>query len=442
MSSPFLSESTARTVATVGLVALAFLAGVISARFETFPYPQLLERPMAALEAHLRSAARTGDDRLGPNTDEPKGVTRHVPGKTADGLTLYASAHEQAANLVNMDGEIVHRWHLPFRRAWPDPPHVDRPVPAANISWNEVHLYPNGDLLASYSGEGGTPHGYGLVKMNRRSEVVWRYADRTHHEIEVAPNGDIYTLVHAVRDRDAVDAGLVGESPHVVDDHLVRLSADGRELERLSLLDAIGNSSMADILGFWFDRRAAWNPLHTNDVDVVPPEFAAHHPFAEAGQLLISLRSLNAIGLVDLEAGEFTWVRRGAWVAQHDPDLLENGHITLYDNHGHPGPGGASRLVEYAPGERGIVWQYTGDASRPFFSKWAGVHQQLPNGNMLITETTQGRLFEVTRDGEVVWSYRNFPFDEGREASIAPYVRAGRRVTRDWLEFTPTPPNQ
>ena len=31
--------------------------------------------------------------------------------------------------------------------------------------------------------------------------------------------------------------------------------------------------------------------------------------------------------------------------------------------------------------------------------------QRLPNGNTLITEGTDGRLIEVTRDHEIVWEY-------------------------------------
>ena len=33
--------------------------------------------------------------------------------------------------------------------------------------------------------------------------------------------------------------------------------------------------------------------------------------------------------------------------------------------------------------------------------------QRLPNGNTLITEADTGRVFEVTRKGEVVWEFGN-----------------------------------
>jgi hypothetical protein len=36
-----------------------------------------------------------------------------------------------------------------------------------------------------------------------------------------------------------------------------------------------------------------------------------------------------------------------------------------------------------------------------------GSAQRLPNGNTLITESAFGRVFEVTKEGEIVWDYVN-----------------------------------
>jgi len=40
-----------------------------------------------------------------------------------------------------------------------------------------------------------------------------------------------------------------------------------------------------------------------------------------------------------------------------------------------------------------------------FYSPVGGGCQQLPNGNVLITEEYKGRAFEVTRDCQIVWEY-------------------------------------
>ena len=71
----------------------------------------------------------------------------------------------------------------------------------------------------------------------------------------------------------------------------------------------------------------------------------------------------------------------------------------------------------YGPDEP--VWTYSdGDQ---FYSAFVSGAQRLPNGNTLICSGVPGRIFEVTRDGEVVWDYRN---PHGGE--IDPPEHAGR----------------
>ena len=44
------------------------------------------------------------------------------------------------------------------------------------------------------------------------------------------------------------------------------------------------------------------------------------------------------------------------------------------------------------------------DAAR-FYSPFISSAQRLPNGNTLITEGSDGRIFEVTREHQTVWEY-------------------------------------
>ena len=44
------------------------------------------------------------------------------------------------------------------------------------------------------------------------------------------------------------------------------------------------------------------------------------------------------------------------------------------------------------------------DGSR-FYSSFISSAQRLPNGNTLIAEGSDGRIFEVTREHEIVWEY-------------------------------------
>jgi len=54
-----------------------------------------------------------------------------------------------------------------------------------------------------------------------------------------------------------------------------------------------------------------------------------------------------------------------------------------------------------------IVWLYGSKSNQGFFSHIGGGCQRLPNGNTLICSDTEGHLFEVTKEGELVWEYIN-----------------------------------
>jgi len=61
-------------------------------------------------------------------------------------------------------------------------------------------------------------------------------------------------------------------------------------------------------------------------------------------------------------------------------------------------------------------------------------NQRLPNGNTLITESTQGRIFEVTPENEIVWEYYN-PHRTGEENELIATVMGARRLNGKKLIF-------
>ena len=147
---------------------------------------------------------------------------------------------------------------------------------------------------------------------------------------------------------------------------------------------------------------------------------------------MLSMRELNAIGTLDLETERFSWAMQGPWLGQHDPDLLPSGDILLFDNFGHYGSGGVTRLLEFDPSDLQIVWSYDGSEEQPFWSNVRGDQQRLPNGNTVITESEGGRIFEINRDGEIVWEFVNpVRSDDGALVSI---VCFGTRIDPASLE--------
>jgi hypothetical protein len=66
-----------------------------------------------------------------------------------------------------------------------------------------------------------------------------------------------------------------------------------------------------------------------------------------------------------------------------------------------------SRVLEINPVTFEKVWEYVigGQESVSFFSHYVSSAQRLPNGNTMMTEGADGRLFEVTTGGDIVWEY-------------------------------------
>ncbi|MCG8460091.1 MAG: arylsulfotransferase family protein, partial [Holophagales bacterium] len=93
--------------------------------------------------------------------------------------------------------------------------------------------------------------------------------------------------------------------------------------------------------------------------------------------------------------GELQFPHEGRW--------LENGNIMVFDNGSEAR--GFSRIVEVEPSSGEIVWVFKTRRPKAFFSSGRGTSQPLPGGNVLIASSNQGRVFEVTREGQIVWSY-------------------------------------
>jgi hypothetical protein len=325
------------------------------------------------------------------------------------------------AVLVNMLGEVVHSWHVPFSSVWSAPPHLRGFIDDAAVYFNDGHLYPNGDLLVVIEGPinlGNPSNGYGLAKLDKDSHVLWKYAEKCHHDVAVAEDGTIYAIVNETAQ--TVPPGLEHIPTPCIVDVIDVLSPDGKRLKRLRLLEALKDSPYAPLLGVLEGPRQSAGAmvsdprlpafredllrrdvLHTNAIKVLRAAQASKFPLFKAGQLLISVRNLDAFVVLDPNTEKIVWAVRGPWHAQHDPAFLDNGHLLLFDNLGSPR---GSRVLEYDLRTQAFPWSYPGEKGQPFLSRIRGLCQRLPNGNTLITNSDGGEVFEVTPEREIVWS--------------------------------------
>jgi hypothetical protein len=143
------------------------------------------------------------------------------------------------------------------------------------------------------------------------------------------------------------------------------------------------------------------------------------------GDLLINLREMDAVVVLDPKSGTIRWAMRGPWRHAHDAELNARGTLVLFDNRGNIGAGEPSRILEVDPISGATIRSYSGGTAHPFSSSVHGTKQLLPNGNLLITETMGGRVFEVTDAGALVWQYAVALIPGSH---FAPEIWGGRRI--------------
>ncbi len=339
-----------------------------------------------------------------------RGVTVHDASRTHTGLNLYSSGHGPVAVLIDMEGHVLHRWEHSAADLWPK-------AGAKKLSkakfFRRARLFENGDLLVIFTG-------LGLVRLDVKSNVLWKSVRGAHHDLEVQPNGDIFVLARRAR----VVRWLNRKKP-VLEDFVVITDSNGVEKRRVSVLEAFRGTPYRRFL-----RRRRGDVTHTNTIRVLDGSIAEQLPAFAAGNVLLSTRTNSILAVLDMSTEKIVWAKVGMFKLQHDPTLLENGNILLFDN------GNArrnqSRALELDPMDMSIVWRYPGVRKDPFFTTCCGLAQRLPNDNTLIVSADTGRAVEVTRSGEIVWEFLTPHVHMGYVRTLFEFVRLPADFPTDW----------
>jgi hypothetical protein len=350
-----------------------------------------------------------------------QGVVLYDSTRAFQGYNIFMSGHGPGVIMTDMYGNIVHEWYNPEVSVYGLWPEAQDTTIEIDI-WRRVHLFDNGDILVLI--EGG-----GVVRLDSDSDLLWASDyNGAHHSFCVDEvTGRIYVLGRNIHINPRYDTENL-----TVEDYVCILDSMGNEIESITILDALEASRYAPVLRKTPGER---DVLHCNTIDYVGfgdlPE-GYRGPFRE-NSLILSSRTHSLICAMELEGRDIYWAESDLWWGQHQPSLLDNGDLLVFDNCGY---GESSSVQEFSQNFDEIVWFYRGTTEEPFYTRVIGSCHRLPNGNTLIIESMQGRAFEVTKDKEIVWEYYN-PNRAGDEneliASLYDVVRVRSECVDQWL---------
>lgn len=361
---------------------------------------------------------------------------------TYNGFNFYLSGHAPAAFLMDMEGRVVHEWSAEKSGYRPE-------QDAANRFWERAHLFENGDLLATFSYSD-------LIKIDKDSRLLWTYHCRCNHDLDINEQGTIYVIDLEERKINIADEKLNKAAEYPIDDTFILiLTPDGKLKKKISLFELFKKypdkffiRKIEEIV-----KSGKQHVFHTNTIEVFDGRLAHLSPLYKKGNALISALYMGVIAIIDMRAEKIVWISGpGTWstgkyepakfdpkrlyfeAGKHQPTLLDNGHILMFENHYKDNQ---SRIIELDPLTDKVIWEYVGDAEHPFYTKTIGTNQRLPNNNTLITESDNGRAFEVTPDGKIVWEFYN-PQRTGENheliATLIEMIRLKPDFPLRWLE--------
>jgi hypothetical protein len=411
-------------------------------------------RPTVVAVALVAAAVVAPPAGGGTGGDSTTGVTLTGTGMY-EGYTLVAPSESTTTYLVDLDGEVVHKWETDFKPGL------------------QVELLESGELLRPGKTRRKSPfregNGWGGVVelLDWDGEVTWRYRyvdDQVmqHHDVEALPNGNVLLLAWELVDEE--EALAAGRDPELLRDgvlwpeHIVEVDPSTDEIvwewhawnhlvqdfdpEKPNYGDPAADPGRID-LNYVTDGGAAdW--MHANSVDYNP----------ELDQIAISVRSFHEIWIIDHAPSTeeargptgdllFRWGNPATYgkggvaprmsFGQHDaewvaPGLDGAGRISVFNNGTLYRPystvdeivpvmDGRGYVLEengvFAAAVARVVWPFEPDPE--FFAHHTSGAQRLPNGNTLIADGPHGVIFEVTPDGEKIWEYVNPYFDRGTE---------------------------
>lgn len=309
--------------------------------------------------------------------------------------------HLHGGILINDEGNVVHQW-VPnekdfvseindYNEALKKNMEIEYKPPQTRFPHGVV-VFPDGSIIFN----DGDP-GNGMQKIDSCSNTQWIKLGKFNHVISKGTEEDTIWAM----DKD--------KFLHQID------SSNGQSKQAIEIQDVIKANPNIDVLGIRCDYlEGKWldDPWHFNDIEPLPFLYRDAFPQFNPGDLLLSMRSLNAVMVLDPGTKKIKWWRMGAFSRQHDPDWQSDGTISVYDNQMRDKNNinfktkKFSRIIKINVDNYTTKVLYDGKNNN-FYSNIRGKHQVLPNGNILITSSMQGRVLIVNSKGETIFELLN-----------------------------------
>jgi hypothetical protein len=351
------------------------------------------------------------------------GVVVHDRDRAWPGYNLYCSRSAPEAFLIDMEGEVVHKWSYP--------------EPSFDL-WDYAIMLDQGELVVVQKFKK-------LMKLDRDSKLIWaRSGINPHHDVAVDEDGSLFVIGKITKEYRgervrfstikhlASDGRMIGDFSTFYSLERIKQAFDTRsfldtKMDEQNRGGALRNftdriKALVGLEEEEEDGKKVYVYFHANTLTILPDsELGRRDGRFRKGNLLTCFRNVNQIAVLDRDNWNILWVwGEGVLEEPHHPTLTDEGTILIFDNGVHRE---YSKIIEIDPLTLETVWEYASDPPEEFFSPTKGSAQRLPNGNTLVCDGDSGRSFEVTRDGEIVWEWLNPKLKEGYRETVYRMIR-------------------
>lgn len=388
----------------------SFAYGVLATKKSLFPVPQLNDT-----YAMLKELVQPSDRILqSTNVRHAEPIATLSPDEVSPGLMMIMGAvntRDAFVRIVDRTGRVIHEWQPVWSEIWPNAETVF-PAEVPLLPRGDLGMYLHGiDILPDASFVANFEH-LSTFRMDVCGNVLWKLDNLGHHAVHLAEDDTLWVTAEDWLGEEVPDHYPMHRPP-LRSWTVQNIDADGTVLDTIPIIDVLQKNDMLGLLYMSSTHnRRPWvtgDTLHLNDVDTFPSDLSSE-VFAP-GDLMLSLRNINTIFVMDPETWEIKFISTGHVMRHHDPDFIAGDKISVFDNR-NLGPSSEeaplySRIVELDVATGAATPVLTGDGEEPFYTMIMGVHQRLPNGNILVINSDDGRVLEFSADQRLVWRYSN-----------------------------------